>query len=226
MIKPYYQEEGITIYHGDCRDILPQLEPVDLVLTDPPYGIGIIDGAKGVIGGANLVYPKEYSAIHGDDKPFDPSHLFSIADHMILFGGNYFASKLTDSRCWIVWDKNNGPKQADCEMVWTNFEKPSRIYRHTWNGIIREGEENISRQRKFHPHQKPVALLRFIIGYSDTEGLILDPYMGSGSTLVAAREMGRPVVGIEIEERYCEIAVKRLSQGVLFGSEDSLKEAI
>ncbi len=100
-------------------------------------------------------------------------------------------------------------------MVWTNFDFVSRIFNHLWSGLLRAGRENIALEEKVHPHQKPVALLKFIIEYSRTIGAVLDPYCGSGSALVAAKDLGREAIGIEIEERYCEIAAKRLAQGVL-----------
>lgn len=218
--KPYYDEDGITIYHGDCRDILPYLEPVDLVLTDPPYGIRYRSNHNSSRRGkwAKWVRYENLPGIIGDDVPLDPSFLLELDRPMALFGGNYCADKLPSSRCWIIWDKRDGigpNNQADCELCWTNFQKPSRIWRHLWSGLLRAGEENVALSEKLHPHQKPVNLLRFIIQYSDTEGIVLDPFMGSGTTLRAAKDMGRKAIGIEIEEKYCEIAVKRLAQGVL-----------
>lgn len=221
MIKPYYEDKYCTIYHGDCREILPQLPKVDLVLTDPPYGIeyksGHNTGYKTKRKGWDEYRRQDnFAPIAGDDKPFDPNLLLQFPK-LILFGANYFASRLPDSKCWIVWDKKCGKPdlQADCELIWTNLKKPSRIYSHMWRGICRAGEENVTNGPKLHPHQKPVALLRYLIEMSETDGLILDPFMGSGSVLVAAQGVNRKAIGIEIEEKYCEIAVKRLAQEVL-----------
>lgn len=222
-MKPYYDEAGITIYHGDCREVLPQLNrsDVEFNLSDPPYGIGYRSTHNSHRKGewAKWVRDDNFAPIVGDDAPFDPAPMLAFPK-VALFGGNYFASRLPDSRCWVTWDKRGDIGQndfADCEYVWTNFDRPSRLFTHKWSGLIRDGEENVARQRKFHSHQKPVALLRWLIGYAQVGpgAVILDCYAGSGSTLVAARDMGCCGIGIEIDERYCEIAANRLSQGVL-----------
>lgn len=220
MIKPYYEHAGITIYHGDCREILPELPKVDLVLTDPPYGINYRSNHNSSRRGkwAQWIRYENMPGILGDDHPLDPTQILRLNAATVLFGGNYCADRLPASRCWIVWDKRDGispNNQADCELAWTNLNKPSRIYRQLWSGLLRAGEENVSRSNKLHPHQKPIAMLRWIIRYSETTGTILDPFMGSGTTLVAAKDLGRKAIGIEIEEKYCEIAVKRLRQEVL-----------
>ncbi len=221
MIRPYFDDrQGHVILHGDCLDWEPQ--PVGLVATDPPYGIHYRSRHNSTWRQKGSRYERwdrwrrdaNFPGIVGDDKAFDPSPWLPLG-LCAFFGANYCADNLPPARCWIVWDKQNGPKQADCELIWTSFDEPSRIYRHLWNGIIREGEENVSRSPKLHPHQKPVALMRFIIGLSGTTGTVLDPYSGSGSTLVAAKSLGLPAIGIEIEERYCEIGAERLAQQVL-----------
>lgn len=219
-LKPYYEENGITIYHGDCREILPHLEPVDLVLTDPPYGINYRSNHNSSRRGkwAKWVRYENLPGIVGDDQPLDPSFMLALNVPLVIFGGNYCADQLPPSRCWIIWDKRDGigsNNQADAELAWTNFDKPSRIYRHLWSGLLRAGEENVALSEKLHPHQKPLALIKFILSYSDTAGVVLDPFMGSGTTLRAAKDLGRKAIGIEIEEKYCEIAVKRLAQEVL-----------
>ncbi len=219
-MKPYYEHAGITIYHGDCREILPTLQPAALLLTDPPYGIGYRSNHNSGRRGkwAKWIRYENMPGIIGDDAALEPEFLFDAAPLAAIFGGNYCADKLPASRCWLVWDKRDGigpNNQADAELVWTNFGKVSRIYRHLWSGLLRAGRENVALAPKFHPHQKPIALLSWIICYSEVAGPVLDPYAGSGSTLVAAKYNGLPAVGIEIEERYCEIAAQRLSQEVL-----------
>lgn len=223
IVKPYYDHDGMTIYHGDCRDVYRGTSAlIDMVLSDPPYGISYRSTHNSNRRGewSKWIRDENFDSIRGDDEPFDPRWLVMMAPRIALFGANYFASKLPDSRCWIAWDKRDGISpndQADCEMVWTNFNKPSRLFRHVWSGLIRAGEENVSRSPKLHPHQKPVAMMRWLIEYSGCPlgSMILDPFMGSGTTLRAAKDLGMRSIGIEIEERYCEIAANRLAQGVL-----------
>lgn len=220
-MKPYYESGGVTLYHGDCRDILPGTWGASLLLTDPPYGISYRSNHNS--GWRDPVRVKwardeNFPGIIGDDTPLDPTHLQNAAPLAAIFGGNYCAAALGPSRCWLVWDKRvetTPDNQSDCELIWTNFNLPCRIYRHLWRGIIRAGEENVSISEKLHPHQKPIGLLRWIIGYSGIDrGPVLDPYCGSGSTLIAAARLGFPSIGIEIDEAYCEVAAKRLAAEV------------
>jgi len=196
---------------------------VDLVLTDPPYGIkSNIKGTKSNRGLRECkglsVLPKDWQDCFGDSDPFEPSHLLDFPE-VILWGGNHYASRLPDRACWIVWDKRcamPSDNNADCEIAWSSFSSPARVFRHYWRGWIRSGEENIAVSGdKLHPFQKPLALMRFCLSLSKTTGTVLDPYCGSGTTLRAAKDLGRKAIGIEIEERYCEIAAKRMSQEVL-----------
>jgi DNA modification methylase len=134
----------------------------------------------------------------------------------ILWGANHYASKLPDAKGWLAWDKatKNGLdlKQAEIEFAWTNCVSRPKGFRHMWSGAFKASE----RGERYHPTQKPVALMAWCLSLlPQTDAAILDPYMGSGPTLIAAKETGRRAIGIEIEERYCEIAAKRLSQEVL-----------
>lgn len=210
-MKPYYESRGITIFHGDCHEILPQLDPVGIVVSDPPYGMNYkpkrgSDGSK--------LYTE---GVYGDDAPFDPAHLFRFST-LILWGANWYAQKLPPSGGWLVWDKTpNGPKKgfiaSHAELAWTNAITRTMKLPLQWGGEAHNGEEH------FHPTQKPVSLMRWCMT-EVSPGLtrVVDPYMGSGSTLVAAKEIGRRAVGIEIDEKYCEVAARRLAQEVLFGS--------
>jgi DNA modification methylase len=213
MIKPYYEHAGITIYHDDCFEIMPELPQVDLVLTDPPYGINLqTDFYKRKMD--KLAKNRDYAQVQGDDKPFDPKPILSLQVPTLLFGANYFADKLPPSSGWIVWDKKRPPQldQSTCELAWTNFIKGVRIFRFMWHGMIREGRK----EKRTHPTQKPVELFKWILMHRWTpSGTVLDPFMGSGTTLVAAKELGRKAIGIEIEEKYVKIAIKRLEQEVL-----------
>lgn len=217
-MTPYYTDDLCTIYHGDCRDVLPTIAPetVDLVLTDPPYGIAWDTEYRGRQMG-HLTASHDYAPVAGDDEPFDPAHLLRFP-RLILFGANNYADKLPNSAGWVVWDKTGRGRHvsdlSDCEMAWTNVTGGVRLFSHLWKGMLKDSERDAKR---VHPTQKPVALMSWCIGkFSTGKGLILDPYMGSGSTLRAAKDHGRKAVGVELEERYCEIAVKRLAQEVLF----------
>jgi len=211
-MKPYYERNGITIYHGDCREILPTIK-ADCVVTDPPYGVSERTDRLSK-GRGKLAVCNDFPPVHGDDKPFDPSDWLSFP--CVLWGANHYASRLPNSPSWLVWDKREGQgpnDNADCEMAWTNLGGPARLFRHYWNGMLRASEKSLPRQ---HPTQKPVALMKWCICHTNMpSGTILDPFMGSGTTLVAAKLEGRKAIGIEIEERYCEIAAKRLAQEVL-----------
>ncbi len=126
-IEPYYQEEGITIYCADCRDVLPQLEPVDLVLTDPPYGINHPTNYRDR-GRGKLTHCNNYPQVYGDDESFDPSPFIKIP--CVLWGANYYADKLPISSGWLIWDKErpHNLDQATVELAWTNFVKGARIF--------------------------------------------------------------------------------------------------
>lgn len=218
-LKPYYQDKTITIYHGDCREIVPQLGKFDLLLTDPPYGIGEAAG-KNASRGKRLAYIRDYGNDSWDNEPIaaDLIGICMSASHWhIIFGGNYYA--LPASSCWLVWDKDNGASDfADCELAWTNFKTAVRKFKFRWNGMIQENMKE--KEVRFHPTQKPTRLLQWCIEHADRASkqkieTILDPFMGSGTTLRAAKDLGRKAVGIEREEKYCEIAAKRMSQEVL-----------
>ena len=210
--KPYYQDDARTIYHGDCREILPLLPKVDLVLTDPPYGIGYSHGKGGGKLAASTKF--DHHPIAGDDKPFDPSPWLDYPS-VILWGANHYASRLPDSPFWLIWDKRDGVcsnDQADCEMAWVKGRGNARVFRHLWNGMLKASERGVPRD---HPTQKPEALMRWCLGFFPDAKTILDPFMGSGTTLRAAKDLGRKAIGIELEEKYCEIAARRMAQEVL-----------
>lgn len=215
--KPYYHDErsGITIYHGDCREILPHLPKVDLVLTDPPYGTDFDYYSNGR--GGKLAKQQDYGAKDWNKKrPSDDIVELTIKSgtSAIIFGGNHFL--LEPSTCWLVWDKDNSGNWGDCELAWTNLKKSIRMIKHRWNGMLQEDMKN--KEQRYHPTQKPVPVMAWSITQApDNVQTVLDPFMGSGTTLRAAKDLGRKAIGIEIEEKYCEIAAKRLAQEVLPG---------
>ena len=201
---------------GDCLEVMKGIpdKAVDLVLTDPPYGINVI-GGSGSIGGSGIVEVKKYEKVYGDDKAPDLQEVFRVSKNQVIFGGNYFDLPRTNG--WILWDKkckNNWfDNFSDGEMAWTSFLKPLRIFRHLWMGALRDGETII----RHHPTQKPQELMVWILeNYSKKGDIILDPFLGSGTTAVACKELGRKFIGIEINPKYCEIAQRRLSQEYLF----------
>lgn len=205
ILKPYYQDDAVTIYHGDCRDVLPSLPDSSFIVTDPPYGVNHV---------ASSYWNNE--RVHGDDTTFDPAHLLGFAG-AVLFGANHYAHRLPPSAGWIVWNKRDQVSRnlpgSDAELAWTNLLEQVRIFTHVWIPHTLRDEPT------FHPTQKPVVLMRRILDVLPA-GAVIDPYMGSGTTLRAAKDLGRHAVGIEIEERYCEVAARRCAQEVLdLGSE-------
>lgn len=198
-----------TLYLGDCRNILPTLERVDAVITDPPYGIG--EAAKNHASRDKLAKTPGYVRSEWDNQPIDHDLLqsaVSAGKHAVVFGGNYYP--MPAASCWLIWDKQNGANDfADCELAWTNLPKAVRIFRHLWNGMIRAGEEK--GQPRVHPTQKPIAVMQWCIEQAGMPETILDPFMGSGTTGVAAIRLGRKFIGIEREPRYFEIAVERIT---------------
>ena len=202
-----------TLYLGDCRDILPTLGKVDAVVTDPPYGIGAdtsMAAGSGFQGGGMLAAKRTYEATGWDDKPITDDVMALVhaaAPWRIVFGGNYYAMPATS--CWLVWDKEVNGHFADCELAWTNLPKAVRRLRYMWNGMLRANNE----PRGDHPTQKPVGVMKWCIGHlPDGCETILDPFMGSGTTGVAAVQMGRNFIGIEREPKYFDIACRRIEQ--------------
>lgn len=209
-MKPYFADDLVTLFHDDCRDVLPSIDPADvaLVCTDPPYGMDYkplrgSDGSK-----------RWTSGVIGDAEPFDPGHLLGYR-RLVLWGANWYADKLPPSGGWIVWDKTpRGAKQgfaaSHAELAWTNLFASVRKFSLQWGGEARNGEPHL------HPTQKPVGLMRWIVESWTAPGdLVLDPYMGSGPVAEACRDLGRRYIGVEQEERYCAAAVRRLAQDVL-----------
>jgi site-specific DNA-methyltransferase (adenine-specific) len=210
-MNPYYQDDLVTIYHADSAELLASIE-ADVVITDPPYGIKYSPSQNSKKAWGNKTFTGK-TVVKNDDQLFDPTPLLRF-NNLVLFGGNYFADKLPPSSAWVVWDKRDGLTSndfADCELIYTSGKGVSRLFSHRWSGALRDSERGVPR---VHPTQKPVVLMKWLIERT-TPGLILDPYMGSGTTLVAAKALGRKAIGIEIEEKYCEEAVKRCSQEVL-----------
>lgn len=210
-MKPYYQDSAVTIYHGDCREIVPTLGSFDLLLTDPPYGIGA-DNRGRALSRSVLANAKDYGVTDWDSQRPETWIIecaISKCENWIIWGGNYF--DLPPCVGPLVWDKENSGDFADGEMAWNNLGSALRIKRHLWNGMIRKGREH-----RDHPTQKPLEIMTWCISLAgDSAQTILDPFAGSGTTGRAAKDLGRKAVLIEREEKYCEIAARRMAQEVL-----------
>jgi DNA modification methylase len=198
-----------TLYLGDCLEVLSMIDKVDAVITDPPYGIN--ENSRKVASRGNMAAPKDYGHFDWDKSP-PPDELIELirtkGKYQAFFGGNYFT--LPPTSCWLVWDKLNGDNDfADCELAWTNWHKAVRRLQWRWNGMIRQGNEE-----RYHPTQKPLEVMKWVIELCPKSDTILDPFMGSGTTGVAAIQMGRKFIGIEREQQYFDIACKRIEQAI------------
>lgn len=216
-----------TLYLGDCRDLLGSIPQVDLVCTDPPYGIDessakVASRQRRIDGNSkSLADQRDYGEFSWDQTSVAPELMAEIRQKgkwQIIFGGNYYDCPA--AKCWLVWDKVNGNNDfADCELAWTNLPKAVRRLQYMWNGMLRER----GAQRGDHPTQKPLEVMKWAIGHAPNSETILDPFMGSGTTGVAAVQMGKAFIGIEREERYFEAACRRIREangddaGPLFG---------
>lgn len=192
-----------TLYLADCREVLPTLAPVDLILTDPPYGIGVCnrsDGGVGSIVSGSKMYGREQW-----DKEAPPAWLFGLmrekARWLIIWGGNYY--DLPPSPCWFAWDKGQRDFTfADGELAWTNLEKAVRFLTVPRGELVAEGKD--------HPTQKPLRLMEWCLNHAPKADTVCDPFLGSGTTGVATVKAGRTFIGIEREPKYFEIALKRI----------------
>ena len=230
-MKPYYEDDQATLYLGDCRDVLPELpaESVDLLLTDPPYGMKWESGYRNV----------SFGQLVGDDGSLPILDILTLAlkvlrgsCHVYVFGLTDWGSLPIGGRCDLVWDKGllgggnlQLPWAPQHERIAFGVYSPSKANRENGDGrlvarlrrgsVLRCDRPNASAVT-LHPTEKPIPILRQMIESSSLMGdTVLDPFAGSGSTLVAAKLEGRRSIGVEIEERYAEVAARRLSQQVM-----------
>lgn len=209
-MKPYYDHNGITIYHGDCREILPTLPKVDLVLTDPPFGIGNFVQVTGKLTGKGSAIGE---SVKWNDAPPD-KHIFDLirtkSRKRIIWGANYF-NCFDGAGGAIVWIKNQPmPNFSKCEIASCSFYKKLEIVEITWRNF-----EAARLKQTEHPCERPTSLATWCIKYAGHVRSVLDPFMGSGTNIVAAKLLNKTATGIELEEKYCEMAAKRLAQEVL-----------
>lgn len=230
-MEPYYRDSrsGIVIYHGDCRDILPRLQPVDLLLSDPPYGISYETNRR-------AKHDKKRSAVANDTTLDVVRQAWPLAMSLLANDRHWYAfatvkpetmheaiEVFAGAKQTLVWDKGDRGTVGDleagfaecCEAIFYGMKgrrpligkRPRSVIRHDWSSTM----------DPVHPTVKPIPLLQKLVLWSTNEGeTVLDPFMGSGTTLRAAKDVGRKAIGIELEERYCEVAANRLRQEVLF----------
>lgn len=221
--------DGVVLYLGDCRDIVPTLSRQDALVFDPPYGHdykvntfyagGTRENAVVQRNGSTLVVnPNIYEPIIGDKEPFDPSPWLDLAPEVLIWGAHKFADRLPPGG-WLVWDKVPTGKirnQGDGEAAWINRDQPMRIYRLLWDGLcvgIGARHEVTAGQKRHHPSQKPEILMDWCLSFIAGQR-IMDPYMGSGSTGVAAIRRGKKFIGIELSPTYFDIACKRIEKAL------------
>lgn len=208
------------IIYGDCIETLKNMDDnsIDLILTDPPYGLNIVKNS--VVGhnkGVKSIL-RNYGNQEWDKERLQKNYfneILRISKNQIIFGGNFYTDYLYVNQCWLVWDKQipKGFKKAQNELCWTSFKSYSRIYSVLWHGMIR-----VDNEERFHPTQKPVKLLeKILLDFSSEDDTIMDPFLGSGTTCIAAERIGRSSIGIEISKEYCEISYKRLKEKVRQG---------
>lgn len=212
------------IHVGDCLEIMKTWPDkcVDMIITDPPYGIniapeGTVGPPPGKFESHKGLWPLKQYAIADWDKQRPPVEIFQemhrISKDQIIFGGNYFSDFLPPNKCWLIWDKGipEGFTKAHAELAWTSLSTYTRVYNVSWNGMIRHrGEYD---EDRYHPTQKPVTLIRQILAdHASPEAIICDPFVGSGSILVAAQNLGHSWIGIEINPEYVKIAEERLAR--------------
>ncbi|MES2782606.1 MAG: DNA methyltransferase [Pseudomonadota bacterium] len=210
-----------VLYNADCRDVLPTLGKVDAVVTDPPYGIGADEAAKKAAEQRKAAQAKPLGqrtkagrgwADYGEtnwDTERPPPEIFGLileaGKNQIIWGGNYFTDLLPPTMQWLVWDKGQRDfSLADCEFAWSSQQRAARIFNYARAKALLDGKE--------HPTQKPIALMKWCIEILPKPQTILDPFMGSGTTGIAAVQMGRKFIGIEREPKYFDIAAKRIEQ--------------
>jgi site-specific DNA-methyltransferase (adenine-specific)/modification methylase len=212
MTRKEVLAEGVELYLGDCRQVFAEVSDLDdfIVISDPPYGIAHVKGG----GGLGKHNRRNIAPIVGDEGPFDPSHLLGFGN-VLLWGADHYAARLpADQGRWLAWNKLDDMESfdsfSDVEFAWHSRKAASRIFNFKWKGIaqVKAGEE-VGRQ---HPTQKPIGLMTWCIEQTATgvPSPILDPYMGSGTTGVAAVKLGRRFTGIEIDPGYFDIACRRI----------------
>jgi site-specific DNA-methyltransferase (adenine-specific) len=214
-MKPYYDEGGITIYHGDCREVLPTIT-ADVMVTDPPYGISYASNQAGRFNGVGIQNDSDVSV---------RDSVLALWHGPAAVFGSWKMRRPDGTHTLLTWDKGEGVGMGDLSIPWRPNTEEIYIIGKGWRGhrgssVIRDTSVvswsgDGPSGKRLHPNEKPIPLLRQIIEKAPLHPVVIDPFMGSGTTLRAAKDLGRRAVGIELEERYCEIAANRLAQEVL-----------
>ena len=212
MIEPYFVTENGQLYHGRLEDILPFMPVFDLVLTDPPYGIG--ESGKKNSTRSKCAVSSYFNGINYDNEKLPADKLRLILSHgknQIIFGGNYYGSVLGDTSCYLVWNKDNSGDFADCELAWTSFKTATRIIKYRWNGMLQENMAQ--KEKRVYPGQKPIGLFKWILDkYASEDDTVCDPCCGSGTTAIACEDRGIKWVAIDKSEIACELSAKRIER--------------
>jgi site-specific DNA-methyltransferase (adenine-specific) len=203
-----------SIICNDCLNIMKTIpnKSIDLILTDPPYGIKL-EKRRNSQRGKSKTKANKYDNFIWDNIKITKAYfdeMIRISKNQIIFGGNYFIEYLTNSSCWLVWDKDNGNNcYADCELAWTSFNSAVRKFKFRWYGMLQEDMKN--KQIREHPTEKPIKLLeQILLKYSKENDLICDPFAGSFTTAIACLNINRKYICIEKEENYFNIGKKRI----------------
>lgn len=199
----------IEIIHADCLHVLRSMptKSVDLIVADPPYGIDI--ASRGNVGGGRSFTTKRWDASIPSRAIFH--EMLRVGKRHIIWGGNHFTFCLPPSRGWLVWYKKDGlpvHQFADCELAWTSIDMPAQVFNSRWGGFVRDSQE----PRVAHPTQKALTVIKWCVSFSKPDDLILDPFLGSGTTAIACIEMGRRFIGIERDQEYVALARRRVQQ--------------
>lgn len=213
-MKPYYQDELVTLYNCKAEEIVSSLPKVNLLLTDPPFGINVNNLNSN--SESKLAANKKYTD-YDWSKSLADQELLDIciqnSDYAIVWGGNFYI--VPPSSCWLVWDKKQTVDYADCVLAWTNLNGAVKRIEWQWNGMLKQQPEE-----RFHPCQMPEAVINFSLDQFQKKNKVvahsvLDPFAGSGTTLAACKKRGIRAIGIEQIEEYCEKAASRLAQSSL-----------
>jgi DNA modification methylase len=195
------------LFLGDCMDVMPDLQPCDLLLTDPPYGIdyGRACGFSASHGWGHWRENVEWDTERPAPEVFQ--QMLALTKEQIIWGGNYFADLLPPSMRWLAWDKGQRDfSLADMELAWTSQQAALRVFTYARGKALRDGKE--------HPTQKPVALMEWCLGFAPKAKTILDPFAGSGTTGVACQKLGRVFIGIEKDPDYFAVMCKRIDEAM------------